>query len=147
MAEGSKTRIDQVVNAVEFTDGDGLQILLVDDDPQVVRVTGDILKSLGYVVTGKTSPSEALEVVMDNEPGTFSLVISDLTMPEFDGVELAKKMRKIDNNLPIVIITGYSEVLSRSEAEQAGIASCCTKPISLRELAKIVYNAIHQTES
>ncbi len=138
------TKVEQVVNAVEFKNGKGLQILLVDDDPQVVRVTGDILKSLGYAVTGKTSPNEALSAVRDVESGTFALVITDLTMPELDGLELAEKLKEIEPNLPVVILSGYSDILSKEETQKAGIAACCTKPISLRGLAKVVYEAIHQ---
>lgn len=143
VANEKSTKVEQVVSAVEFRSGQGQKILLVDDDPQVVRVTGDILKSLGYEVTGTTSPNEALSIVGEVEAGTFALVITDLTMPELDGIELAEKLKAIEPDLPVIIISGYSEVLSKEEAQKVGIAACCTKPISFRGLAKVVSEAIY----
>lgn len=132
-----KTRIDQVVSSGELIRGTG-RILLVDDDPQIVQVTGELLGSLGYTVTGRTSPFAALALLSD-DPASFDLLLTDLTMPELTGIELCRKAKAIRPDLPVVLFTGYSEQLSRDEADAAGVSQYCMKPVSMRELAMVMY--------
>lgn len=146
VAEGNNTTFEQVVQLDEFSKGEGKKILLVDDDPQVVRVTGDVLISLGYDVTGCTSPFEALTVFEQAEKGSFSVIITDLTMPGMNGVELAKKIRTIQPSVPVVLISGYSEQFSKYSAQDAGIVAYCIKPLSLRELSSVVRLALNPAE-
>jgi len=134
------TRIDQVVSMSDLKRGNG-RILLVDDEVQVVQVTGELLTSLGYTVTGKTSPLAALALVAEN-PGGYDLVLTDLTMPELTGVELSRKVKSIRPDLPIVLFTGYSDQVSKEEAEEAGIRQYCMKPVSLRELSRVIYSTM-----
>ena len=138
-----KTRIDQVLSSGELIRGTG-RILLVDDDPQIVQVTGELLSNLGYTVTGKTSPSEALALLSD-DPAAFDLLLTDLTMPELTGIELCRKTKTIRPNLPVVLFTGYSEQLSRDEADEAGVSQYCMKPVSMRELAMVMYATLLAT--
>jgi PAS domain S-box-containing protein len=131
------TRIDQVVNMSDFLRGQG-RILLVDDEAQVVQVTGELLTSLGYEVTGRTSSHAALSLFKDNPEG-FDLVLTDLTMPELTGVELSREMKMIRRDLPVVLFTGYSDQLSKEDAFKAGIDQYCMKPVSLRELSNVIH--------
>ncbi|SHO44384.1 hybrid sensor histidine kinase/response regulator [Desulfopila aestuarii] len=135
------TRIDQVVSTSDLQRGSG-RILLVDDEAQVVQVTGELLTSLGYEVTGRTSPVAALSLVAENPEG-YDLVLTDLTMPELTGVELSRKIRNVRKDLPVVLFTGYSDSVSREDAEEAGIKQYCMKPVSLRELSKVIYTTLH----
>jgi two-component system, cell cycle sensor histidine kinase and response regulator CckA len=135
-----KTRLDQVVSSGELIRGSG-RILLVDDDAQIVQVTGELLTSLGYTVTGRTSPLEAL-ALLRLSPNSFDLMLTDLTMPELTGVELCRKAKLVRPNLPVVLFTGYSEQLSHDEADQAGISQYCMKPVSMRELAVVIYTTL-----
>ncbi|EKD34105.1 MAG: Ntr family two-component system sensory/regulatory protein [uncultured bacterium] len=128
--------IEQVVSLGDLKSGTG-NILLVDDEEQVVQVTGEILQSLGYTVVGKTSPKEAIELFA-RDPGKFDLLITDLTMAELTGLELSEKVKACRPDIPIVLITGYSDQLSKDAAFEAGIAEYCMKPISMRELSNIV---------
>lgn len=112
-------------------------ILLVDDEEQVVQVTGQILKSLGYSIVGKTSPAEALRLFTES-PEDFDLVLTDLTMPELTGLELSEKIKKVRQNIPIILFTGYSDQVSKDAAAEAGIDEYCMKPISMRVLSSIV---------
>ncbi len=131
-----ETAIEQVVALGNLQGGTG-RILLVDDEEQVVQVTGEILQSLGYSVVGKTSPTEAIELFAKN-PGQFDMLITDLTMAELTGLELSEKVKALRPDIPIILITGYSDQVSKDAADEAGIAEYCMKPISMRELSMIV---------
>lgn len=130
------TPIEQIVSQGELTRGDG-NILLVDDDTQVLEVTGELLKSLGYNVVGTASPTDALEI-FTKRPEAFDLVVTDLTMPELTGLELSEKITAMRQNIPIILISGYSDKVGRDDARAAGILDYCMKPISIRKLADIV---------
>ena len=140
VAQKASSGFDQVVNITDLVSGSG-KILLVDDEAQVVQVTGELLTSLGYQVTGKTSPYDALALFLQN-PAGYDLLLTDLTMPELTGVELCRKVKAVRADLPVVLFTGYSEQLPREEANRAGVDQYCMKPVSMRELSSIVYNTM-----
>ncbi|PHR30523.1 MAG: hypothetical protein COA36_00500 [Desulfotalea sp.] len=125
-----------VVEFGELKCGSG-RVILVDDEEQVVQVTGEILRNLGYGVVGKTSPQAALEL-FSASPGDFDLVITDLTMPGLTGLELSRRIKCIRADIPIVLFTGYSDLVSKEEAKEAGINEYCMKPISMRDLSNVV---------
>ena len=130
------TSIDQVVNMEDMVRGRE-RILLIDDEEQVVAVTGELLESLGYTVTGKTSARESLLLFLKSA-NEFDLVITDLTMPYLTGLELCKKMKEIRPNIPIILFTGYLEEFSSEAAREAGVDAFFMKPVSFKEMAKIV---------
>jgi len=134
------TSMEQIVTAVEIMRGEG-RILLVDDEEQVVRVTGQMLVSLGYQVTGRVSAMEAFELFAGS-PQDFDLLITDLTMPELTGIELSARIKAIRPELPVILFTGFSEQFSRESAVRAGVSQYCTKPFALRELSSVVYRLI-----
>jgi two-component system cell cycle sensor histidine kinase/response regulator CckA len=131
-----ETTVEQVVSLGALQGGSGT-ILLVDDEEQVVQVTGEILQSLGYEVVGKTSPQEALQL-FSSSPHEFDLVLTDLTMPGLTGLELSEQVKGIRPDIPIILFTGYSDQISKDAAVEAGIGEYCMKPISMRDLATIV---------
>lgn len=128
--------LEQIVSTGELQGGAG-RILLVDDEEQVVQVTGEILQSLGYNVVGKTSPREAVAVFSEN-PEQFDMLITDLTMAEFTGLELSEKVKSLRPDIPVILITGYSDQVPKDAAFGAGVDAYCMKPISMRELSMIV---------
>jgi two-component system cell cycle sensor histidine kinase/response regulator CckA len=134
------TSIDQVVNMEDLVRG-WERILLIDDEEQVVAVTGELLESLGYTVTGKVSARESLLLFLKSS-NDFDLVITDLTMPYLTGLELCKKMKEIRPNIPIILFTGYREEFSSVVAREAGVDAFFMKPISFREMAGIVRKAL-----
>lgn len=131
-----ETAIDHIVSLGDLQSGSG-KILLVDDEEQVVQVTGEILQSLGYKVVGRTSPREAI-ALFSEDPQQFDMLITDLTMAEFTGLELSEKVKSLRPDLPIILITGYSDQVPKDTAFSAGIDAYCMKPISMRELSTIV---------
>lgn len=131
-----ETTVDKIVETAALTGGTG-KIILVDDEEQVVQVTGEILKNLGYSVVGMTSPKEALAAFSD-APNEFDLVITDLTMPELTGLELSARIKCIRADIPIILFTGYSDQVSKDSAYRAGINEYCMKPISMRDLSTVI---------
>ncbi len=128
--------LDQVVALGELQGGSG-RILLVDDEEQVVQVTGEILQSLGYEIVGKSSPLEALQL-FSSSPNDFDMIITDLTMPGLTGLELSERVKRLRPDIPVILFTGYSDQVSKDAALKAGIKEYCMKPISMRKLAHVV---------
>ena len=123
-------------SSYEVKDGKG-RIMLVDDEAQVVQVIGELLRSIGYQVSGWTSAPSALEHFQENPQG-YDLLVTDLTMPHLTGVELSAEIKRIRPEFPVVLITGYSDRLTREFAMKSGIDEYCMKPVSLRDLSRVV---------
>ncbi|MGD9246060.1 MAG: PAS domain S-box protein [Desulfobacterales bacterium] len=119
------------------------RILLVDDELQIVRMEQQMLERLGYHVTVRTSSIEALEAFR-SAPDKFDLIITDMTMPNMTGVELAKKIIEIKPDIPIIICTGFSEKISEHTANTMGIRGYVMKPVIKSELAKKIKEVLDQ---
>ncbi len=130
-----ETAMEQVVSW-DLQGGSG-RILLVDDEEQVVQVTGEILQNLGYEIVGRTSPREAL-LLFSSAPHDFDLVLTDLTMPGLTGLELSERVKALRPDIPVILFTGYSDQVSKDAAVEAGIAEYCMKPISMRALSRVI---------
>jgi len=102
-------------------------ILLVDDDPQVSEVLGLMLQQLGHHVTGFTSAKEALDAF---EKGEYRLVITDLGMPDTSGREVAKAVKKVKPETPVLLITGWGVQLDPVELKREGVDGIIAKPFS-----------------
>jgi len=113
------------------------RILLVDDEEVLVKLTRKKLSSIGYDVSAFTSSVDALKAFMDN-PKAFDLVISDQTMPGFTGAELATKILKVRSEIPVLILTGFSETLNKEKALEIGARDLLMKPVSISDLAKAI---------
>ena len=112
-------------------------ILFVDDEAMLVDLSSQLLKRLGYSVTACTSSLEALSRFRA-APAEFDLVITDMTMPQMTGKELATEMLAIRPGLPIILCTGFSEIITEEAAKQAGIQAFIMKPIIMKELADTI---------
>ena len=117
--------------------GGSERILIVDDDRPIVDVVTSILLSLGYQVTSTTSSLEALKRFEAN-PDTFDLVITDMTMPAMNGAELTQRLLKRRGDLPIILCTGFSELINEAEAKALGIRHYLMKPVLKSDLARII---------
>ncbi len=112
----------------------GLNVLLVDDIKEVLEVTTYSLQELGLTVNPFQYPREALDFFEKNYD-QIDLAILDLSMPEINGKELALKFRGIKPQLPIIFLTGYTDLLDEQEAKELQ-ALFLQKPIKLEELEK-----------
>jgi len=112
-------------------------ILFVDDEESLADLGRMRLEKMGYRVTARTRPAEALELFSFN-PDQFDLVITDMTMPQMTGDQLAKEILKIRPDMPIIICTGYHEKITEKKSLETGIKALLLKPVSINNLAKSV---------
>ena len=120
------------------------RILVVDDESSIVTLQKSILEELGYKVATITDSLDALEKVRTN-PDQFDLIVTDQTMPNLTGSELAQEILKIRKNMPIILSTGYSSVISEEKAIAIGIKKYLAKPIGRKELAQTVRMVLDQS--
>jgi PAS domain S-box-containing protein len=113
------------------------RILFVDDELTITKMSSKILAQLGYSVTTRTSSIEALELFRA-KPDAFDLVITDMTMPNLTGDELAIELMKIRPDIPVILSTGYSKKMSDETASEIGIKAFAYKPMVKADLAKTV---------
>ena len=121
-------------------------ILLVDDDEFIVDLEKQMLERLGYHVTEHTSSSDALKAFKAS-PSTFDLVISDMTMPNMTGDQLARKLKSIRPEIPVIICTGFSERINNENAHTLGIKGLLMKPVVRSEMAQMVRKVLDETRS
>jgi PAS domain S-box-containing protein len=119
------------------------QILLIDDEPSMVRSVSQILRRLGYQVDVYTTSLEAL-TAFKNNPQYYDLVITDYTMPQMTGLELAKALTDVRADIPIILCTGFIDLLTPQQIKSAGVASVLMKPIESKELALTTRKTIDQ---
>ncbi len=117
------------------------RVLLVDDEPGILRMTSQILKGLGYMVTTAPGGIEAWEIFRKH-PGRFRLVITDQVMPGLTGMGLAGKVFKAAPDVPVILITGFSETVSEEQAKRAGVSAFLMKPLTRKEVAETVRRVI-----
>ena len=117
------------------------RLLVVDDEEQITEMLRLILQNLGYQVTTCGNSHEALSLFAQDS-AAFDLLITDMTMPGLTGFELAQKALAIRPDLPIVLCTGFSELINKETAQAIGIRAYLMKPVSVRELAKTVRKAL-----
>ncbi len=119
------------------------RILFVDDEEPIVFMAHQVLERLGYQVTPRTSSVEALEAFRA-KPDEFDLVITDMTMPNMTGLELAPRLREIRPDIPIIICTGFSEMIDGDKAKSMGILGYVMKPITKEEIARIIRQVLDE---
>jgi len=132
-----RTQADTGTEKSETLSSGTERILLVDDEEPLLTVLMQMIEHCGYTVTGYTSGSEALELFqMKSE--RFDLVITDMSMPNIPGDQLARKMLQIRGDIPISLSTGHNVNIDEQTALDAGIKAFIMKPFSLKEIAKII---------
>lgn len=120
-------------------------ILLVDDELPIVKMHQQSLERLGYQTSARTSSADALEVFQAS-PGTFDLVLTDMTMPQMTGDKLARAIKRIRPGIPVILCTGYSERLRESGTELA-IDGILMKPIDKKTMAEAVRKLLDERKS
>lgn len=116
-------------------------ILLVDDEIIIVEMAKKMLAGLGYTVIAMDSSVKALELFKTN-PNKFDLVVSDQTMPNLTGINMAKAMLDIRQDMPIIICSGYTSAVAASRAQSIGVKLFMMKPYMRRDLAINVRKAL-----
>ncbi len=119
------------------------RLLFVDDEPAIAQLDGKMLEQLGYRVSTRTSPGDALDL-FSSKPSEFDLIITDYTMPHMVGTDLAKEMMRIRRDIPIILCTGFSERISKEDASEIGIKGFAIKPLDRKQLAELVRSVLDE---
>jgi PAS domain S-box-containing protein len=119
------------------------RILFVDDEEALVEMGEEILAELGYEVICRMSSRGALTLVQQ-DASRFDLVVTDQTMPEMTGIELAEAILTIRPDMPIIMCTGFSHLVNEESAREAGINAFVMKPLTKREIAKTVRRVLDE---
>ena len=119
-------------------------ILFVDDEQALVTMSKQMLELLGYKAITRTSSLEAYDLFR-HDPGSFDLVITDMTMPNMTGEKLAGKILAIRPEIPVILCTGYSEQITEQRAKDIGIQAFVMKPLIMRDLAGTIREVLDKT--
>ncbi|HVY64177.1 MAG TPA: ATP-binding protein [Gammaproteobacteria bacterium] len=115
--------------------GSGQVVMIVDDEPQLASLLEDMAASLGYEPLGLTDPARALDLLR-RTPDRIDVLITDERMPGMRGMDLARSVRELRPDLPIVLVTGYRSAELDGEAGRCGIARILDKPVHRSELER-----------
>ena len=113
------------------------RILFVDDEELLVDLGKTMLERLGYAVTIRNDSREAL-ALFERKPDDFDVVITDQTMPGMTGMELARQMLQIRPGVPIILCTGYSNLINEEQAKENGIRGFALKPLTKKDVSLLL---------
>ena len=116
------------------------RILLIDDEEMLIQTGKEMIDDLGYNVTGYTNSIQALEAFLTN-PMAFDAVITDYTMPHMTGYDLAKNIREIRPDIPIIMCSGYMDEEMELKIKNAGITAFVKKPFMGNDMAALLRRA------
>ena len=118
-----------------------VNILVVDDEKTFADNLVDFLSGLGYRATAAYNGREGLTRV---EEGDFQLVITDLNMPEMDGMRLLEAIKKQDKRVVVMVITGFGTIDTAVQAIKSGAFDFIPKPVKIKELEVIINRALER---
>ena len=133
--------IQPIISAGEVAENQP-KILVVDDEENVRNSLTELLEIKNFCVTATASAEHALKLL---EQTAFDLVLSDLLMPRIDGIALAKAIKEMGLNVPVVVMTGYASIETAVESMKAGASDFITKPFNMDQIT-IVINRTLETK-
>lgn len=119
------------------------KILVVDDEHLILRIITDILTKHGYEVRTAPNYHNAIQLLEDEE---FSAVLTDIRMPEKSGIDLLTHVREINEDVPVILMTGFASMDSAMEAVKQGAFDYLTKPLDFAKLTKVIKQSIEKFE-
>ncbi len=118
-------------------------VLLADDETQICEMMGAMLQSLGYRTTTHGSAVDAL-AAFKADPDSFDIILTDMTMPRMSGLEFAREALSLRPEIPIIILTGFSEAVDEKDALELGVRQLIMKPVGRSDLSRAVKKALGQ---
>ena len=115
----------------------GLRVLVVDDEPALARIAERALMHAGCVVRAVLDAASAMELLRA-APDAVDVLVTDLTMPGTSGLELAAEALGLRPGLPILLVSGYSVMITEDDLQAQGISAVLQKPFTTEELARAV---------
>ncbi|MBF0224901.1 MAG: PAS domain S-box protein [Desulfobacterales bacterium] len=117
-------------------------ILVLDDETAIIDILTSSLQYLGYKVTSKSNGIEGIELFKSN-PNGFDVIITDMTMPKMTGINFAREVLKIRPDIPIILCTGFSEIITEEAVKSMGIREFIMKPILKKEIANVLRKVLN----
>jgi len=136
----SEVNIDQVETSLAIR-GNGQRVLLVDDEESLRLTTADVLHELGYKVFTASNGEDALSQYLEHQDH-IDLILSDIVMPGIGGLELAREIRKMNEQVPIILATGYDQEHVSPASEEIENCQILTKPYSLIGLSQMMHEML-----
>lgn len=118
-----------------------IPVFLIDDDKDLLKATKQTLELAGFDVSTFSAASEALSLLDAGFPG---VVVSDIRMPQIDGLQLFNRIRRLDEDLPVILITGHGDIPMAVKAIQDGAYDFITKPFAADRLVQSVHRAVEK---
>jgi CheY-like chemotaxis protein len=131
------------VVASEIPRGNGERILFVDDEQVLGDVAKKMMQRIGYQASVFQSSETAL-AAFQKEPTAYDALITDLTMPEMTGVDLARRVLALRPSLPIILVSGSSGTLTDTELREIGIRELLSKPLEYSTLARVLNQVLRR---
>jgi PAS domain S-box-containing protein len=127
----------------EAVPGGHERILFLDDEEALAEMGDEMLSELGYQVVSRTNAREALALIR-LDPSRFDLIITDQTMPGMTGVDLATEILTLRPGMPIILCTGFSNLVDANTARAAGIKAFVMKPLTKKEIARTIRQVLDE---
>jgi DNA-binding NtrC family response regulator len=124
-----------VAGAIPLRTASKLSVLVIDDDQDIREYLQDFLVSEGFDVSTLADPSEALERIRDE---VFHLVVLDLMMPKVSGIDLLAQIRAVDDDIAVIILTGYPSLETASASIQHEVSAYIHKPFTPAEFREVI---------
>ena len=121
--------------------GGGEHILLVDDEEMLVDMMQQVLEQLGYTVSAHADSSTAYNAFR-SQPLSYDLLITDMTMPGMNGIELTRALKAVRADFPVILCTGFNEQVSEKNAQSMGIQALLMKPVGMQQLAETIRSVL-----
>ncbi len=120
-------------------------ILIIDDDTDILSNLRDILTELGYDVTVSSRGREGVKIFSERED-EIDLIICDMIMPDINGIETISLLRKIRQDVKIIVSSGFHSEDSSTEIEEANINGFIQKPFRLNELSRLIHSVLNENQ-
>ncbi len=122
----------------------GASILVVDDEQIVLNLVEDTLTDEGYAVTTTSSPKEAIDLA-SQQP--FDFILTDIRMPEMNGIDLVREIHRIAPTIGVIFMTGYANLDTAKQAIKEGAYDYIMKPFELSEIRQAITRAVQQKQT
>jgi signal transduction histidine kinase/ActR/RegA family two-component response regulator len=141
----ARVEVSEIDPSHSIPAGGSERVLLVDDEPAIVKTVSSNLINLGYTVSAFSDGREALDVFAE-DPRRFDILMTDNLMPHMGGIELARRFHELRPDIPVVLCSGYFSPGTDAAARAVGIQELLTKPLGIYQLATAIRRALAARE-
>jgi PAS domain S-box-containing protein len=135
LPEHEAALVEEAAPKAELRRASGQRVLFIDDEVVLCRSVSSLLERLGYEVTARSDPSEALELFR-KAPHAYDVVLTDLTMPGLTGVDVAREVQKLSPHMPVLMMSGFNSTWTPEALRAVGVVDLIKKPLGALQLSE-----------